>query len=98
MVADMHAGGNPAKGRDEAHLRQLFASDFKAALAASRLARCTSISARKSPAPGQSLEAVELTLGESGRRLPLIDPLLGLAGIQARQRLPPGDACPLTNI
>ena len=46
----------------------------------------------------QSLEAVELTLGESGRRLPLIDPLLGLAGIQARQRLPLGDACPLTNI
>ena len=28
MVADMHAGGNPAEGRGEAHLRQLFTGDF----------------------------------------------------------------------
>jgi hypothetical protein len=45
MITDMHAGGNPAEGAVRLICASSSRAIFKAALAASRLARCTSISA-----------------------------------------------------
>ena len=88
MITDMHAGGNPAEGGGETHLRQLFTGNFQGRVGGiaigalhvhlrlgNRLTSC------------QGLETIKLTLGEGCRRLSLIDPLLGFAGIQTRQRL-----------
>ena len=75
MVSDMYAGRRPAEGGDERHLIQLFSGNLQRRIR--RIAVRTlhvHFGFRNRLAARQRLEAIELSLGQRRRRLPVVNP------------------------